>query len=455
MTEPVIIMLCLVLFALLFVLSMGCYSLTGFSRTRLDEICKKSGNESRFLEILRGWERTSIGLETLRVLTIAAVLVTGIFAWNMIPAADPIPAAAEIDARHPEIGSETRVDAWFNLFMKWFGMTLAVVLAGVILPRAYARTTGEWFLFRFWPVVRCVTVTVRPLTKVALRVDKVLHRLYDLDEPSLNDPNQLVEEIRTIAEAGERTGAIDAHASLMIDQVMDLKDADVASVMTPRTEMSYIKADVTIEKARLNLLEAGHTRVPVIGGSTDDITGILYAKDLLRYAGQSKESVPALADICRKPFFVPETTSVDRLLQTMKRKRVHLAIVLDEYGGVAGVVTMEDLLEEIVGDIDDEYDKSEPDPIERVSPTVNELDARVHIDDLVEEFDYSLPEDRDRDYDTIGGFVVSHLGRIPELGAVFTWRDLKLTVLDCDERRVLRIRIEHQDSTTRPDSDGH
>ena len=455
MTEPVIIMLCLVLFALLFVLSMGCYSLTGFSRTRLDEICKKSGNESRFLEILRGWERTSIGLETLRVLTIAAVLVTGIFAWNMIPAADPIPAAAEIDARHPEIGSETRVDAWFNLFMKWFGMTLAVVLAGVILPRAYARTTGEWFLFRFWPVVRCVTVTVRPLTKVALRVDKVLHRLYDLDEPSLNDPNQLVEEIRTIAEAGERTGAIDAHASLMIDQVMDLKDADVASVMTPRTEMSYIKADVTIEKARLNLLEAGHTRVPVIGGSTDDITGILYAKDLLRYAGQSKESVPALADICRKPFFVPETTSVDRLLQTMKRKLVHLAIVLDEYFCVAGVVTMEDLLEEIVGDIDDEYDKSEPDPIERVSPTVNELDARVHIDDLVEEFDYSLPEDRDRDYDTIGGFVVSHLGRIPELGAVFTWRDLKLTVLDCDERRVLRIRIEHQDSTTRPDSDGH
>ena len=278
MTEPVIIMLCLVLFALLFVLSMGCYSLTGFSRTRLDEICKKSGNESRFLEILRGWERTSIGLETLRVLTIAAVLVTGIFAWNMIPAADPIPAAAEIDARHPEIGSETRVDAWFNLFMKWFGMTLAVVLAGVILPRAYARTTGEWFLFRFWPVVRCVTVTVRPLTKVALRVDKVLHRLYDLDEPSLNDPKQLVEEIRTIAEAGERTGAIDAHASLMIDQVMDLKDADVASVMTPRTEMSYIKADVTIEKARLNLLEAGHTRVPVIGGSTDDITGILSPK---------------------------------------------------------------------------------------------------------------------------------------------------------------------------------
>ena len=103
-------------------------------------------------------------------------------------------------------------------------------------------------------------------------------------------------------------------------------------------------------------------------------------------------------------------------------------------------------LEEIVGDIDDEYDNTEPDPIERVSPTVNELDARVHIDDLVEEFDYDLPEDRDRDYDTIGGFVVAHLGRIPEQDESFTWRDLKVTVLKCDERRVLRIRIEHDDS---------
>ena len=453
MTGPVVMMLCLVLFALLFVLSMSCYSVTGFSRTRLDEICKKSGNESRFLDILRGWERASIGLDTLRVLIVAAVVVTGVFTWDMTPTADAIPAAAGNEAELPETDSETRVDAWFNLFMKWIGLTLAVILSGIVLPRAYARTTGEQFLFRFWPAVRCITVTVRPLTKAALWVDKVLHRLYDLDEPSLNDPNQLAEEIRTIAEAGERTGAIDAHASLMIDQVMDLRHADVASVMTPRTEMSYIKADSTIEKARLNLLDAGHTRVPVIGGSTDEITGILYAKDLLRYAGQSQEPVPALADICRKPFFVPETTSVDRLLQTMKRKRVHLAIVLDEYGGVAGVVTMEDLLEEIVGDIDDEYDKSEPDPIERVSATVNELDARVHIDDLVEEFHYSLPEDRDRDYDTIGGFVVSHLGRIPELGEVFTWRNLKLTVLDCDERRVLRIRIEHQDSTTRPGTD--
>lgn len=428
MSDTVLTVICLALFAVLFLLSLSCYSLTGFSRTRLDEVCEKSGHSARFLEILRGWERASVSLELLRLLVLVAVVSAGIFAWDLVPE------------------STSDSEAWFNTLMKWVGVLLTLFAIGIVLPRAYARTTGESFLVKSWSVIQVATIAVKPLTKSALWVDKVLHRLYDLDEPNPNDPDQLAEEIRTIADAGERTGALDAHASLMIDQVMDLKDADVASVMTPRTEMRYIKSDLTIEEARQEILEVGHTRMPIIGSSTDDIIGILYAKDLLRYAGEASESAKSLAEICRKPFFVPETTSVDRLLQTMKRKRVHLAIVLDEYGGVAGVVTMEDLLEEIVGDIDDEYDDTEPDPIERVSPTVNELDAKVHIDDLVEEFDYDLPEDRDRDYDTIGGFVVAHLGRIPEQDESFTWRDLKVTVLKSDERRVLRIRIEHDDS---------
>ena len=430
MTETVMTVLCLLLFVLLFAFSLSGYSLTGFSRTRLDEVSEKSGQGARFLEILRGWERASIGLEVLRVSSFIGVLLTGIVAWDLMP----------------DSAESMTSDEVFNTVMKWLALTAGLAATGIVLPRAYARTTGESFLIKYWPAIQWAAAVVRPLTKIALWVDKVLHRLYDLDEPNPNDPDQLAEEIRTIADAGERTGALDAHASLMIDQVMDLKDADVASVMTPRTEMSYIKSDLSIEEARKEILEVGHTRMPVIGKSTDDIVGILYAKDLLRYAGEVADKPASLPDICRKPFFVPETTSVDRLLQTMKRERVHLAIVLDEYGGVAGLVTMEDLLEEIVGEIDDEYDDTEPDPIKRLSPTVNELDARVHIDDLVEEFDYDLPEDRDRDYDTIGGFVVAHLGRIPKQGESFTWRDLKVTVLESDERRVQKIRIEHDET---------
>ena len=430
MTATAMTILCLLLLVLLFAISLSGYSLTGFSRTRLDEVSEKSGQGARFLEILRGWERASIGLEVLRLSSVVGVLLTGVIAWDLMPDSSESMTSDEI----------------FNTVMKWLALIAGLAATGIVLPRAYARTTGEIFLIKWWLVIQWATAISKPLTKIALWVDKVLHRLYDLDEPNPNDPDQLAEEIRTIADAGERTGALDAHASLMIDQVMDLKDADVASVMTPRTEMSHIKSDLSIEKARKEILEVGHTRMPVIGKSTDDIVGILYAKDLLRYTGESAGKPTSLPEICRKPFFVPETTRVDRLLQTMKRERVHLAIVLDEYGGVAGLVTMEDLLEEIVGEIDDEYDDTEPDPIKRLSPTINELDARVHIDDLVEEFDYDLPEDRDRDYDTIGGFVVSHLGRIPKQDESFTWNDLKVTVLRSDERRVQRIRIEHDDT---------
>ncbi len=283
-----------------------------------------------------------------------------------------------------------------------------------------------------------------PANRLARFVDKILHRLYGLEEHDPENPELLTEEIQSMVEAGERIGVLDAHAHSMIDQVMDLKNEDVASVMTPRTEMIFLRADMNVEEAREAVLEAGHTRMPLIGKSTDDIIGILYAKDLLRYFGHSDASMPPLSEMCREPFYVPETTRIDKLLQTMNRKRVHMAIVLDEYGGVAGLVTMEDLLEEIVGEITDEYDDEEVDPIQRVSDAVIELDARVHIDDLVEEFGYALPDDRD--YDTIGGFVFSHLGRIPESEESFEVGDLRFTVLTVDQRRIYRVRIERDES---------
>jgi putative hemolysin len=270
-------------------------------------------------------------------------------------------------------------------------------------------------------------------------IDKVIHRLYGLDDPKLNDPETLADEIRTAVDAGARLGALNKNASSMIDQVMDLKDADVASVMTPRTQMCYVEDKLSVQQALMLVLDAGHTRLPLIGKTTDDIVGILYAKDLLRYSSHP-EDAPKLNEIAREPFYVPETTSIDKLLENMNRKRVHMAIVLDEYGGVAGLVTMEDVLEEIVGEITDEYDEEEVDLVQRVSDNVTEVDSRVHIDDLIEEFEYQLPEDRD--YDTIGGFVFKHLGRIPETDEEFIWRDLKLKVLEADERRVYKIRIE-------------
>ena len=204
--------------------------------------------------------------------------------------------------------------------------------------------------------------------------------------------------------------------------------------------MVCIRATMSLEEAREQLLAAGHSRIPVIGETTDDIVGILYAKDLLKHVSTGKERSASLKEIVREPYYVPETTGVDTLLENMKRKRVHLAIVVDEYGGVAGLVSMEDILEEIVGEIVDEYDSAEETGILNVSPGIVDVESRVHIDDLNEQFHYGLPEDGD--FDTIGGFVFHELGRIPTSGESFAWKTLRITVQSADQRSIHKLRIE-------------
>jgi len=429
MTPFAAIPLCVALLALLLYSAIACCSLRGFSRAELDELCEERDKGNRFLDILKNWEAALVACETILTLTILIYVSVAITHWNLLLQADDLPASAS---------------DWVDFGMRWVGLIVTLLAFGIIFPRSVAQVSGERFLYCAWPLIQSATTVLRPVVGIATRIDTLFHRLYGVDQPDPNDPETLTEEIRTVVDAGERMGAINASTGSMIDQVMDLKDADVASVMTPRTETRFIRADMDIAEARAEILESRHTRIPVIGESTDDIKGILYAKDLLQYVDCPPDEMPSISEICRDAMYVPETTGVDRLLETMNRKRVHMAIVLDEYGGVAGLVTMEDLLEEIVGEIVDEDDEEEVDPVKRLSPTINEVDGRVHIDDLVEEFDYDLPEDRD--FDTIGGFVFSQLGRIPEVSEMLEYGKLRFTILEADPRRILKLRIECDDS---------
>ena len=429
MTPFVAMPLCAALLALLLYSAIACFSLRGFSRAELDELCEERGKGNRFLDILKNWEAALVACETILTLTILIYVSVTISHWQLLLQAGDQPASAS---------------DWIDFGMRWVGLIVTLLAFGLIFPRSVAQVSGERFLYCAWPLIQSATTVLRPFIGIATRIDTLVHRLYGVDQTDPNDPETLTEEIRTVVDAGERMGAINASTGSMIDQVMDLKDADVASVMTPRTETRFIRADMTVAEARAEILESRHTRIPVIGESTDDIKGILYAKDLLQYVDCSPEEMPSISEICRDAMYVPETTGVDRLLETMNRKRVHMAIVLDEYGGVAGLVTMEDLLEEIVGEIVDEDDEEEVDPVRRLSPTINEVDGRVHIDDLVEEFNYDLPEDRD--FDTIGGFVFSQLGRIPEVSETLEYGKLRFTILEADPRRILKLRIECDDT---------
>jgi len=418
------------LFALLvvvdFLILLATSSLRDFSRSRLDEICLAKDRRDRFGDVLRWDEEVLLVCELLAVL-LTAVLVGVLVHWGEFFTL-PKPDWQE----------------WLLYIARVAGTAIALLVFAVVLPWTIARAGGERFLFHAWPLLRTLQRLLRPATVALQRLDELMHRLSGRERLENGELSSITEEIRTVVDEGQREGLLEHEARRMIHRVMELQDVDAGAIMTPRTEMFCIRADATLEEARELLLQAGHSRVPVIGETTDDIKGILYAKDLLQFVNMDHGTETPLVDIVREPFYVPETTPIDKLLETMKRERVHLAIVVDEYGGVAGLVSMEDILEEIVGDIVDEYDAAEETGIARISDDVIDVHARVHIDDLNEQFGFDLPEDAD--YDTISGFVFHQLGRIPAVGETFTWGQLRVTVQDADRRRIKRIRVERDRS---------
>lgn len=227
----------------------------------------------------------------------------------------------------------------------------------------------------------------------------------------------------------------------MIEGVIDLGDVDVVQIMTPRTKMNMIQVDQEWEDILTEVIQTGHTRIPVYGKSRDDIVGILYVKDLLPDLANGPNDRRPLREIVRKPLFVPESKAVNALLEMFQQVRTHIAIVLDEYGGVSGLVTIEDALEEIVGEIVDEYDQDEEQEIHVVDDSTCEALGRAHVEEINETMGLELPEVDD--FDTIAGFVFSELGRVPIVGESVVWNDtVRVTVLEATRRRIDRVRIE-------------
>ncbi len=407
--------------------ALGCYALRDFSYSRLEEICNQRGRSQRFSEILRQQESALLGLElllSLSTLCVAASVGLGI-GW---------PRAQE--------AALTQSFPW-DFVAEYVFLVLAVLLVADILPWCIARVASEPFLDRWWPVINSVQYLLWPLLSLAKWLDRMAHRLVGRGEPEEDDASVLSDEIRTVVDEGQREGYLEQGARVMIHRVMELQDEDVGGIMTPRTDMFSIPLGASLEEARQKLISSGHSRVPVVADSPDEIVGLLYSKDLLKALDPAcaRDSLPKLSEILREPKYIPETTGIAALLEMMQREHFQMAIVLDEYGGVAGLVTMEDILEEIVGEIADEYDTLEGEsPVKKIAPNIVEIDARMHIDDLNEQFLYGLPEDGE--FDTIGGFVFSQLGRMPSTGEIFDWNNLKMTIIEADKRKILRLRIE-------------
>ena len=321
----------------------------------------------------------------------------------------------------------------------WVAALSAVLLLifGVAVPNAWARHAGEKFVAVTYPLLRACQLVLSPAIRFLHLFDGLVRRLAGI--PPVDSASQAEEMEQEILEAiseGEKRGAVDEQEKEMIESVIEFGDTQVGQIMTPRTQVVAIEITAGLDQAKQLINREGHSRVPVYEGTIDNIQGVLYAKDLLKIEDPDPFKV---GDIMRTVPFIPETKNLGELLHHFQETKVHMAIILDEYGGTAGLVTLEDLLEELVGEITDEYEEPEPEPIVRLNKEQVEVDAGVRISELNDELDIELPEDDD--YDTVGGFVFSTLGRIPQAGEQFDHHNLRIEILEAEERRIKRLRL--------------
>ena len=248
------------------------------------------------------------------------------------------------------------------------------------------------------------------------------------------------EEILAAAADGEREGLIERGGKDMIESIISFYDAEAASVMTPRIAMVSMAADLTLPDGVRIATTCGHSRIPVFKGTEDNIVGILYVKDFLRHFGAPGWETRTIGDIVRKAYFVPENKKISALFQEFKTQRFHIAIVLDEYGGTAGLITIEDILEEIVGEIADEFEIQRAGTrLRRIDERTFEVDAAMRADDLEDALDIVLPGEDS--YETVAGFLYSLWGRIPRVGEAMAQGRLRFEVVEADERRVKTVRV--------------
>jgi magnesium and cobalt transporter len=253
-----------------------------------------------------------------------------------------------------------------------------------------------------------------------------------------SSPESLLEkDFQELIDQGEEQGLLTPEQGDMIQSIFEFKDTIVREIMIPRTEIVAVPREASIQTIIDLMVQHGHSRIPLYNENLDNVSGLLHVKDLLPYWGQpTAQSLPP--EVIRQPIFVPETKKIVQLLKELRGQRFHMAVVLDEYGGTSGLVTMEDIIEEIIGEIEDEYDRRDP-RLTLLEEGKVEVDARLEIEELERHFDLDI---EDRDFESVGGFIIHLLERVPKAGEKIYYRDLEITVLEADNRRVRRLRIE-------------
>ena len=397
-------------------------AMVGAQRTRLRPMVDKG--HAGAARALRVAEDATPLIATFRLAqTLTRFFIAGLIAMLFEP------ALAALVAQWPPLTQQAMP---LTLFVLMLLAALLVVALGELLPESWVlRSPESWAIF-FAPFVQALIWLLSPLVRIVLfAAGQVSTPLAGRHLPFVTE-----EEIKTMVDAGEEGGVIEEEEKEMIYSIFEIGDTMAREIMVPRIDVLGLDVSTPVPEAVEAALAAGHSRIPVYEGNIDNIIGLLYAKDLLQ-AWKDGNPQAALHDLLRPAYFVPETKKVDQLLAELQQRRIHLAVVVDEYGGTAGVVTLEDIVEEIVGEIRDEYDVNEESLFEQVNETEYVFDARIDLDEVNELLKVQLPSD---DSDSLGGFIYGQLGHVPAPGEQVTVGNAALEVISVTGRRIRKVR---------------
>jgi putative hemolysin len=398
-------------------------SLISVRRTRIKQLVEEGNARAR--TVLTLLERPTNFMATAQIgLTVVGFMASAFAAINI---AEPVAHMLHISRLAAVVG--------VTILLSFFTLVF-----GEIAPKSLAMQHAERLALSFGGIVRLLSMVALPAVKLVSFLSDLIVRPFGVHVRFTN-PILTEEELKMLVEAGEEGGVIEEGERDMIHSIFDFTDTVARQVMVPRTDMDAAPVTSTLDELLDVITNSGHSRIPIYEDNVDNIIGVVHAKDLLPVLRQDKHLFEIQA-VMREAYFIPETKDVGELLAEFKRGHVQMAIVRDEYGGTAGLVTVEDLLEEIVGEIRDEYDIEEP-LIDVIDVNHAIVSARMGVDDLNEQMDMDIPEDEE--YETIGGFVFDQFGRQPDEGEVISWGNLDFVVHSLEGGRLHRIEVIRTD----------
>lgn len=424
----------LLLFALIFVnafFAMSEIAIISLNDTKIERLAEEGDKKAK--QIMRLTENSSNFLSMIQIgVTLAGFLTSAAAADSFAPILTN--AVAPLMPGIPVGIIDTVSLVLITIVISYFSLVL-----GELVPKKIAMQKAEKISYRIVGFLLVFMKITKPVVKVLAFSTNTIVRLFGID-PTADEEKVTEEEILMLVDVGEESGVIENTQAEMISNIFELDDIDAGDIMTHRVDMTAVEADEPVSEVIKVAIADGYSRIPVFDDDPDNIIGMVYVKDLLGYIGKEIPTDKSIREVMREAYFVPETKKCGQLFTEMSEKHIQMAIVVDEYGGTAGLVTIEDIIESIVGNIQDEYD-DEDEEIAKINDTTFTVEGNTDIDEVDELVGAELPQE---DYDTLAGFIISRLGYLPKDGDMDTveFENLKFTVLSVEDKRIAKVRID-------------